>query len=94
MNITITPEDSAYVEKLYYEYISTLDILQFLLEQPTIKRQDIIEQIIERTENRKIELELAKNFILNKYIKDRQNYKNYNFNFNQNIIELEQKEDN
>jgi len=32
MNITITPEDSAYVEKLYYEYISTLDILQFLLE--------------------------------------------------------------
>ena len=75
-----------YIEKLYYEYEATLAILTHLMNQETIIQTEILNKISERCEQRFIELEIAKEHVVNEY-KPEGKY-TYTFNFIDSTIEF------
>lgn len=92
IKVKITDSESEYIEKLYYEYQATLNILTYLLEQTTIAQPEIITQITERCEQRHMELEIAKSATVAAYKPaDLTGQFTYNFNFFEHEIEFIEK---
>lgn len=85
MKITIKPEESLLVEKLFFEYNASVDVLKFLATQDNIsvetlkKYNDIIME-------KNWELEQAKKAITSRY--QPEDSKTYVFIFEENAIEF------
>lgn len=56
--VQIPKEQYMELERLRYEYNSTLSVLNYLMHQEDIKQEEIFEQIIVRCETRQIALDL------------------------------------
>lgn len=80
ITVNIDIMDSQKVEKAFYEYNATLDILSFILKQENIN-QNYIKQYTERSEQFFITLEQLKNEISSKYHPNDDNQYNYSFDF-------------
>lgn len=89
--INITEIDSTIVQKRYYEYMSSLHVLEYMVESNKFP-QDLINQYIKVSENKNIDFELAKNELIMKYPCSKK-YKEYFIDFNNNFISYTTKED-
>ncbi len=90
MKIKITLEESRLLEKSIYEYQASLNILNFLLQQKNINK-DEINKYIKQSEEFYIFSNEIKKEIIKKYIKYHENY-NYYFNFDKCEIEYYEEE--
>lgn len=70
---------STYIEKLFFEYNSALNILRYLASQEDVK-QEYLDRYFEDAKNKGIELELAKNEVSKKY-QPNGSFSKYNFDF-------------
>lgn len=90
--VKIDSEDSRLVEKAYYEYQASLNILNFILKQENIN-QEYVDEYLKKSENYFITLEKYKNFVSNKYMPEGNTVYNYSFDFiNETINFYEQGE--
>ena len=83
---TITQADSNYVEKLFYQYNASKDIINFLMSSSTANYEHI-QRYIDTAEMRFVELEIAKRTVFEKYIHDAIEKYDYTFNFSTCTIE-------
>ena len=85
ITVNINIEDSQAVEKAFYEYNASLNILSYLLKQDNIN-ENYIEQYTQKSERYFIILEELKQMISAKYQpKDNKKY-NYSFDFENNAL--------
>lgn len=83
--INITELESNYIERLFYEYNASLNILRFLMSQNDINQEYLI-QYQKTSEEKYTILEIGKKEISTIYKpKEAINY-NYTFDFNNNSI--------
>ena len=78
--------DSNYVEKLFYQYNASKDIINFLMSSKTANYEHI-QQYINTAELRFVELEMAKREMFEKYVHDTIEKYDYTFNFSNCAIE-------
>lgn len=78
----ITYDESILIEKSYYEYKSSLDILSYLMKQDKIN-ENYLNQYLKKSEEYYIIFEETKQLIFNKY---NLHLKTYNFDFNNLFI--------
>lgn len=64
--VKITNDLSIYVERLFFEYNSSIKILRYLASQDDVK-QEYLDKYFEEAKNIDMELELAKKEISDKY---------------------------
>ena len=77
---------SNYIEKLFYEYNASLNILRFLMSQDDVKEENL-KTYCDVSEEKYTTLEIGKKEISEKYKPDGINNYNYTFDFdNQSII--------
>lgn len=91
ITVNINIEDSQAVEKAFYEYNASLNILSYLFKQNNIN-EEYLEQYIQKSEKYFIILEETKNIVSNKYMPNEDINKKYNYSFdfeNHNIIYTE-----
>ena len=83
--VKIPEQVSAYVEKLFFEYNASLNILRYLMSQ-----DDVIDRYIKDYSNssgrKYTELEIAKETVSKKYAPKEFVAYNYNFDFDNNTI--------
>lgn len=80
--IKISEEESNYIERLFFEYNASLNIIAYLMSKEEVK--DIhLQRYLDISEIKYTELEIAKKNISKKYKPDdfSENY-NYSFDFN------------
>ena len=80
ITIKIEPEDSRLVEKAFYEYNASLNILSYLLKQDNINKE-YIKEYTKQSEIYFITLEEYKSAISSKYMPNDNNKYEYNFDF-------------
>lgn len=85
MKVYIEPEESNLVERLFFEYNSTVDILKYLLSQKDMPQENISHYNVIVME-KSWELEQAKSKISSKYRPE--GYNNYVFLFEENAIDF------
>lgn len=90
MQIIIQPDDMLLIEKAYYEYNASLNILSYLLKQKEIN-ENYLNQYLKKSEEYYIYFEELKQSIFIKYQINIANFKNYSFDFESNILILERK---
>ena len=90
--IEINIEDYEFVEKAFYEYNASLNILSYLFKQNDIN-EEYLEQYIQKSEKYYIILEEAKVAIANKYKPDNLENFNYSFDFVNHSIIYSKKEE-
>lgn len=89
MIIPIEEQDSLQLEKISYEYESSLNILSYLLQQDNINEY-YLNNYFKKSELYFIEMKELENILLNKYIsQDKELNKQYYFNFNKKYIFIE-----
>ena len=64
--INITHEDSNYIERLFYEYNASLNIIAFLMSKDEVKEKHL-QLYLDSSETKYTELEMAKNKMVEKY---------------------------
>ena len=89
MVITIPQTSSDYVEKLFFEYNATMNILKYLTTQEGVK-PEYIAQYTEDAKNKYAELEIAKREISNEYSPYPDKKFNYTFDFDHSAIIYEE----
>lgn len=89
MIIPIEEQDSLQLEKISYEYESSLNILSYLLQQDNINEY-YLNNYFKKSELYFIEMKELENILLNKYVsQDKELNKQYYFNFNKKYIFIE-----
>ena len=83
VTVNIDIEDSQAVEKAFYEYNASLNILSYLFKQDNIN-EEYLEQYVQKSEKYFIVLEEIKEIISNKYMPDKDKNKKYNYSFDFN----------
>ena len=83
--VRIPVEVSTYVEKLFFEYNESLNILRYLMSQDDVK-DEYIQRYSESSEEKYMELETAKREISKEYAPAEFDRYNYNFDFDNYII--------
>lgn len=79
--VKISTEDSDYIEKLFYEYNASLNIIAFLMSKEEVKEKHL-QFYLDSSELKYTELEMAKNKIVNFYqSEDIPNNSQYHFDF-------------
>ena len=77
----IIPVDvSTYVEKLFFEYNASLNIVRYLMSQDDVK-DEYIQRYLKRTEEKHVELEIVKEEVTKEYAPAELDCYNYNFDF-------------
>lgn len=89
--VNIPEELSLYVEKLFYEHNSYLNIVKFLIDNN--KPKEYIDSYMEQAVQKDIELEIAKRDVSSKYTPNAP-VKNYTFDFYNStlIFDVEEEE--
>lgn len=79
--VKISTEDSDYIERLFYEYNASLNIIAFLMSKEEVKEKHL-QFYLDSSELKYTELEMAKNKIVNFYqSEDIPNNSQYYFDF-------------
>ena len=82
----IIPEQvSAYVERLFFEYNASLNIIRYLMSQDDIK-EEYMQRYLRRSEQKYTELEMVKENIAIEYAPVEFSKYNYTFDFEHNTI--------
>lgn len=82
----IIPEQvSAYVERLFFEYNASLNILRYLMSQDDVKNE-YIQRYSDSSEKKYTELEIVKESISKEYAPVEFSRYNYHFDFENNTI--------
>ena len=82
----IIPEQvSNYVERLFFEYQASLNILRYLMSQDGIK-DEYLQRYLDVSEQKYTALEIAKSEASKKYVPDVFCKYNYTFDFDNNTI--------
>lgn len=85
--VKIDTQDSNYVERLFFEYNASKDIIAFLMSKDEVKEQHL-QKYLDSSEVKYAELELAKASVTEKYRpEDMPEDSQYLFNFNNEEIE-------
>lgn len=66
IKVQLTSKESTYVERLWYEYNASLNILRFLMSQETVLEQHL-QKYLDSSEEKFAALEIAKNNITKAY---------------------------
>ena len=85
IKINITIEESQAVEKAFYEYNASLNILSYLLKQDNIN-ENYIEQYTQKSERYFIILEELKQMVSTKYQPNDGKKYDYSFDFENNAL--------
>ena len=62
IKVQLAKEESTYVERLWYEYNASLNILRFLMSQETVLEQHL-QKYLDSSEAKYAELEMAKDSV-------------------------------
>ena len=82
--VYIPSETSLEVERRFFEYNSALNVVRYLMSQPTVNKK-ILNEYIKTVEGRGVELDLWKQNISQLYPASK-DYNNYVFEFDYNRI--------
>ena len=91
IKVNISIEDSQAVEKAFYEYNASLNILSYLFKQQEIN-EEYLEQYIQKSERYYIILEETKEVVSNKYKPNDGKEYNYIFDFDNYMIKFMERE--
>ena len=86
IKITIPEEESIYMERLFYEYNASLNIIKFLMSQEEVLDKHL-QKYLDSSEVKYTEMEMAKNELSNKYKPEGIGEYNYQFLFDESAIE-------
>lgn len=84
-NVKISESASNYIERLFYEYNASLNILRFLMVQDDVKEENL-KMYCDASEEKYTALEIGKKEISAKYKPDGINNYNYTFDFDNHSI--------
>lgn len=62
IKVQLTSKESTYIERLWYEYNASLNILRFLMSQDTVLEQHL-QKYLDSSEAKYTELEMAKDSV-------------------------------
>lgn len=93
ITVKIDSEDSRLIEKAFYEYQASLNILSYLLKQENINMK-YIEDYTKKTEQYFVILEEYKSIVSSKYMPQDEKEYNYSFDFINETINFIPKGDN
>lgn len=80
IRVPMDTEDISLVERLFYEYNSSKDLVGYLMQQDKVN-EEYLQQYINITERRFVELELTKEGMDRKYRPENIEPINYSFDF-------------
>ena len=83
--VIISDQVSAYVERLFFEYNASLNILRYLMSQDDVK-DEYIQRYLDCSEKKYTELEIAKEYISKEYAPYEFGKYNYRFDFENDTI--------
>ena len=86
VNVKMAPEDISLIERLFYEYNASRDLVSYLMQQDRIN-ENYLQQYINITEKRFVELEMHKDLMDRQYRPEGLDPVNYTFDFvNEQLI--------
>lgn len=93
VQVVISELDSNMVEKIFYEYQASLNILSYLMKQQNINEK-YLNEYFKKSELYYIELEIIKKQMIKKYYNNQEENQNnnYYFDFNKHILNIIQKD--
>lgn len=84
---------SIYIERLYFEYKANLQIIKYMINNH-LDNNPIIQDYIKKAEQKNIELEIAKQEIINEYLpQNSETIYQYKFNFENSSFEYWEKKE-
>ena len=84
-NIIITVQGSEDIERWFFEYNASLNIIRYLMSQDDIK-EEYMQRYLRRSEQKYTELEMVKENIAREYAPVEFSKYNYTFDFEHNTI--------